>query len=58
MFRKTKEEHIARKKAISHHNQMMRAYYGDNWKSLKGKDAVFNIPILVNKVTREFIPAI
>jgi hypothetical protein len=58
MFKKTKEEQVERKKAISSHNQMMRAYYGDNWKSLKGKDAVFNIPISVNKQTKEFIPTI
>lgn len=56
MFRKTKEEQIARKKAISSYNQMMRAYYGDNWKSLKGKDAVFNIPISVSKKTGDYIP--
>ena len=54
LFRKTPEEKAECAKMISSYNQMMRMYYGDNWKMRKGDSRVNNVPVSIDKQTLKY----
>jgi hypothetical protein len=54
LFKKTLEERVKASTEISKYNQVMKMYYGENWRSLKGKNSVSNVPVKVNKQTLMF----
>jgi hypothetical protein len=54
LYKKTSEEKIMLKKEISKYNEIMKIYYGDNWKSRKGINKVTNVPVSINKQTGKF----
>lgn len=54
LFKKTPEEKAKTATEIAKYNRMMATFYGENWRSLKGKDAVTNVPVKVNKQTMLF----
>ena len=54
LFKKSPEEKAKAATEISKYNQVMKMYYGENWRNRKGKDAVCNVPVKVNKQTLMF----
>ena len=54
LYKKTPEEKAMLAKEISKYNQIMGMYYGDNWKSRKGRKKVTNVPVSINKQTGKF----
>ena len=54
LYKKTPEEKIMLKKEISKYNQIMKMYYGNNWRSRKGRSKVTNVPVSINKQTGKF----
>lgn len=54
LFKKTPEEKAETSSVISKYNQLMKMYYGPNWKSRKGMHKVSNVPFVLNKKTQMF----
>jgi hypothetical protein len=54
LYKKTPEEKAQCASMISSYNQLMRTYYGENWKSRKGANRVFNVPVSIDKQTLKY----
>lgn len=54
LFRKTAEEKVNTATVIAKYNQLMKVYYGPNWRARKGMHKVSNVPFVLNKKTQMF----